>query len=113
MSYKNVILCLRKLQNTLGHTAYNEILPVEQHCRIVQGGRHRSIGFKALFNLCYKSFFTHSHHKLLHIHRIHGFHIDLTYRKREFFPACRNAEQAAESYDMILRRILAKIFQRS
>ena len=113
MAYKDIVLCFNELHHALRHTADYKILTVKLHGCVMQGRRQRRISLEALFNLLYQIVLAERQHKFLHIHRIKRFHIDLSYRKREFLSARRNAEQAACRDDVIIRSILAKIFERS
>ena len=113
MADKDIILCFGKLHHALRHTADHKILTVKLHCGIVQSRRQGRIGLEALFNLLYQIVLTERQHKFLHIHRIKRFHIDLSYGKREFCSVDRNTEQATCDDDVIIRSVLAKIFERS
>ena len=113
MADKDIILCFGKLHHALRHTANHKILTVKLHCGIVQSRRQWRIGLEALFNLLYQIVLTERQHKFLHIHRIKHFHIDLSYGKREFCSVDRNTEQATCNDDVIIRSVLAKIFERS
>ena len=73
----------------------------------------RRICIEAIFYLLHQIVLTESQHELLHVHRIKRFHIDLSDREREFCPVDRNAEQASRNDNVILRRVLTKVFERS
>ena len=77
----------------------------------MQGGGQRRIRIKARANALRQRFLAHSQQELLHVHRIHGFHIHLAHGEGEGFAVHSHAQQAARHNDMILRRILAKILQ--
>ena len=111
MADKDIILCFSELHHALWHTADHKILTVKLHCGIVQGRRQRRIGLEALFNLLNQIVLTERQHKFLHIHRIECFHINLSYRKREFRSVDCNAEQAACDDDVVIWSVLAKVFE--
>ena len=71
----------------------------------------RRICIEALFYLLHQIVLAKSQHELFHVHRIKRFHIDLSDGKGEFRPVDRNAEQTARDNDVIIRRVLAKVFE--
>ena len=108
---QHIVVGLDKLGDALRHTAHHKVLPVEAHSRLMQGGGHGGVRLKAMADLTHQRVLAQGQHELLQVHGVEGLHVHLAHGEGEPRPVDRHAQQTSRRNDVVVRRLLAEIFE--